>query len=464
MAYGSWSSYKWEEIWNNGSYALDVQWRHRIDPINNLIWYSACQWRIRKVASQWFYDEDCPIGMGVITETRVTGTTSVNLKNTSSVSYDFKDVGREIHANSSGVAGGTYYLHVYCKPSGVTGPVPTGWYTKDITSLLPKIDRGTGTTTLSTNSVTFSSITLNIKSSVYTSLGRYRINGGSWVEFSTSSALQVSGGGTMTKVFSGLSPNTSYKIEVQCRRDYNELWAPVYALTTTTQKPSLPTISGLKLTSNIYNQQIYTWSGAYGTGHPSNLYGAYEYRVNGGDWQSTSTSSAALNCSPNTSYKFEVRLRDYYGQYSSILTNSATTPKPSAPTKGKVDVSEITTNSAKFTISGFSFGAGATWGKYQQGFSTEAWQDLGKIAEFTRTGLTPNTTYTIEVRLVDNYGTASAKATATFKTLEEDQTKINIKVDDVWKKGEVFYKTNGVFKKAKKVYIKVKGIWKEAKS
>ena len=66
--------------------------------------------------------------------------------------------------------------------------------------------------------------------------------------------------------------------------------------------------------------------------------------------------------------------------------------------------------------------------------------------------------------MVYNYGTASAKATATFKTLEEDQTKINIKVDDVWKKGEVFYKTNGVFKKAKKVYIKVKGIWKEAKS
>lgn len=463
MAYKAWSDYIWTEVMNNGSYALDIQWRHRIDPIANKIWYSVCQWRIRKINS-WFYDADCPIGWGSITGDRTTTRISINLRDQSSVTYNFPDVGREAEANSGGSWVGNAYVHAYCKPSGVTGPVPTGWYTKDITSLLPKIDRGTGTTTLSTNSVTFSSITLNIKSSVYSSIGRYRINGGSWVEFATSSALQVTGGGTMTKVFSGLSPNTSYKIEVQCRRDYNELWAPVSAVTVTTLKPSLPTIRDLKLSSNIYNQQIYTWSGAYGTGHPSNLYGAYEYRVNGGDWQSTSTSSAALNCSPNTSYKFEVRLRDYYGQYSSILTNSATTPKPSAPTKGKVDVSEITTNSAKFTISGFSFGAGATWGKYQQGFSTEAWQDLGKIAEFTRTGLTPNTTYTIEVRLVDNYGTASAKATATFKTLEEDQTKINIKVDDVWKKGEVFYKTNGVFKKAKKVYIKVKDIWKEAKS
>lgn len=463
MAYRDWSSYIWTEVWNNGTYALDVQWRHRIDPINNLIWYSACQWRIRKVASEWFYDEDCPIGMGVITDTRVTGKTRVHLGETSSVIYNFADVGREIKANSSGVASGMYYLHVYCKPSGVTGPVPTGWYTKDITSLLPKIDRGTGTTTLSTNSVTFSSITLNIESSVYSSLGRYRINGGSWIEFATSSALQVSGGGTMTKVFSGLLPNTSYKIEVQCRRDYNELWAPVYALTTTTQKPSLPTISGLKLTSNIYNQQIYTWSGVYGTGHPSNLYGTYEYRVNGGDWQSTSTPSATLNCSPNTSYKFEVRLRDYYGQYSSILTNSAITPKPSAPTKGSVVVSEITKNSAKFTISGFSFGAGATWGKYQCSWNgSSGWDDLGSNTIFVREPLEPNTTYTLYVRLVDNYGQASSNASVTFTTLE-DQTKINIKVDDEWKKGKVFYKTGEVFKEAKKVYIKVKGIWKEAK-
>ena len=458
MAYRPWSNYIWTEIWSNGSYALDIQWRHRIDPINNLIWYSACQWRIRKVASQWFYDEDCPIGMGVITDTRVTGTTRVHLGETSSVIYNFADVGREIKANSSGVASGMYYLHVYCKPSGVTGPVPTGWYTKDITSLLPKIDRGTGTTTLSTNSVTFSSITLNIESSVYSSLGRYRINGGSWIEFATSSALQVTGGGTMTKVFSGLLPNTSYKIEVQCRRDYNELWAPVYALTTTTQKPSLPTIRDLKLTSNIYNQQIYTWSGAYGTGHPSNLYGAYEYRVNGGDWQSTSTSSATLNCSPNTLYKFEVRLRDYYNQYSSILTNSATTPKPSAPTKGKVDVSEITTNQATITISGFKLGEGASSGSYRYRLNGGSWIDIGNKTTYTITNLGEETTYNIEVQMIDNYGTVSPSATVIFTTLSE-QLKFYIKVDGHQKLGKASLKANGDFKKIKSVHKKENGAW-----
>lgn len=457
MAYKAWSDYIWTEVMNNGSYALDIQWRHRIDPIANKIWYSVCQWRIRKINS-WFYDADCPIGWGSITGDRTTTRISINLRDQSSVTYNFPDVGREAEANSGGSWVGNAYVHAYCKPSGVTGPVPTGWYTKDITSLLPKIDRGTGITTLSTNSVTFSSITLNIKSSVYTSLGRYRINGGSWVEFSTSSALQASGGGTMTKVFSGLSPNTSYKIEVQCRRDYNELWAPVYALTTTTQKPSLPTIRDLKLTSNIYNQQIYTWSGAYGTGHPSNRYGTYEYRVNGGDWQSTSTSSATLNCSPNTSYKFEVRLRDYYGQYSSILTNSATTPKPSAPTKGKVDVSEITTNQATITISGFKLGEGASSGTYRYRLNGGSWIDIGNKTTYTITNLDEETTYNIEVQMIDNYGTVSPSATVIFTTLSE-QLKFYIKVDGHQKLGKASLKANGDFKKIKSAHKKENGAW-----
>lgn len=457
MAYKAWSDYIWTEVMNNGSYALDIQWRHRIDPIANKIWYSVCQWRIRKINS-WFYDADCPIGWGSITGDRTTTRISINLRDQSSVTYNFPDVGREAEANSGGSWVGNAYVHAYCKPSGVTGPVPTGWYTKDITSLLPKIDRDTGITTLSTNSVTFSSITLNIESSVYTSLGRYRINGGSWVEFSTSSALQVSGGGTMTKVFSGLSPNTSYKIEVQCRRDYNELWAPVYALTTTTQKPSLPTIRDLKLTSNIYNQQIYTWSGAYGTGHPSNRYGTYEYRVNGGDWQSTSTSSATLNCSPNTSYKFEVRLRDYYGQYSSILTNSATTPKPSAPTKGKVDVSEITTNQATITISGFKLGEGASSGTYRYRLNGGSWIDIGNKTTYTITNLDEETTYNIEVQMIDNYGTVSPSATVIFTTLSE-QLKFYIKVDGHQKLGKASLKANGDFKKIKSAHKKENGAW-----
>jgi len=411
MAYGSWSSYKWEEIWNNGSYALDVQWRHRIDPINNLIWYSACQWRIRKVASQWFYDADCPIGMGVITETRVTGTTSVNLQNTSSVSYDFKDVGREITANSSGVARGTYYLHAYCKPSGVTGPVPTGWYTKDITDKLPKIDRSGGTTTVSLKSKTYNSITVNYESSVLTTLIQYRIDGGAWIDAGVE--LNTSGGGKTSFTISGLSPNTAYKLEFRHRRDYNQVYSTAKSLDVTTNKPNLPTMSSLDITGNVYNAQSYSWSGGYGAGHPSGKYGYYRYRTNGGEWVKSATNSVTLSRSPNTSYKFEVQLVDAYGQGSNILSRTDTTPKPSAPTIGAIDVS-VTYKSATFTQSGSIAGAGASISKYQYSNDNVVWTDT--IMPCTIATYEPNKDYEIYFRVVDNFGTVSASKIVTFTT------------------------------------------------
>lgn len=456
MAYGSWSAYKWTEIWNNGSYALDVQWRSRVDPINNLIWYSACQWRIRKVDDQWFYDEDCPIGMGVLTETRVTGTTRVHLGETSSVSYDFKDVGREIHANSSGVAGGTYYLHVYCKPSGVTGPVPTGWYTKDITDKLPKIDRSGGTTTVSLKSKTYNSITVNYESSVLTTLIQYRIDGGAWIDAGVD--LNTSGGGKTSFTISGLSPNTAYKLEFRHRRDYNQVYSTAKSLDVTTNKPNLPTMSSLDITGNVYNAQSYSWSGGYGAGHPSGKYGYYRYRTNDSAWVTAGSSSVTLSRSPNTTYKFEVQLVDAYGQGSNILSRTDTTPKPSAPTKGIVAISDITPSQVTISISGFKLGAGASSGKYRYRLNGGTWIDIGTKTTYTITDLNEETTYKLEVQLVDNFGTASPSASTSFTTLTE-QLKFYIKVNGQQKLGKASLKSDGNFKKIKSVYKKEEGAW-----
>lgn len=456
MAYGSWSAYKWTEIWNNGSYALDVQWRSRVDPINNLIWYSACQWRIRKVDDQWFYDEDCPIGMGVLTETRVTRTTRVHLGETSSVSYDFKDVGREIQANSSGAGDGTYYLHVYCKPSGVTGPVPTGWYTKDITSLLPKIDRSGGTTAVSLKSKTYSSVTVNYESSVLTTLIQYRIDGGTWIDAGVD--LNTSGGGKTSFTVSGLSPNTAYKLEFRHRRDYNQVYSSSKSLDVTTNKPNLPTMSSLDITGNVYNAQSYSWSGGYGAGHPSGKYGYYQYRTNDGEWVKSATNSVTLSRSPNTSYKFEVQLVDYYGQGSTILSRTDTTPKPDAPTKGSVSVSDITSSQATISIINFKLGAGASSGKYRYRLNGGSWVDIGTKTDYTITDLSEETTYNLEVEMVDNYETASPSATANFTTLSE-QLKIYIKIKGQQKLGKGSLKANGNFKKIKSVYKKENDTW-----
>ena len=73
------------------------------------------------------------------------------------------------------------------------------------------------------------------------------------------------------------------------------------------------------------------------------------------------TSFTIGGLSPNTTYSIKVRhRRDWNQVYSSGTTVSVTTNKPAAPSKGSVSVSSKTYNSITYSISGFSFGAGAT--------------------------------------------------------------------------------------------------------
>ena len=57
--------------------------------------------------------------------------------------------------------------------------------------------------------------------------------------------------------------------------------------------------------------------------------------------------------------------------------------KPPAPTKGSVSASNITYNGAKLSWSGFSFGDGATWGKYQYSWDNSEWIDCGTNTSLT---------------------------------------------------------------------------------
>ena len=60
--------------------------------------------------------------------------------------------------------------------------------------------------------------------------------------------------------------------------------------------------------------------------------------------------------------------------------------------------------------------------------------------------------------MVDNYGTASPSASATFTTLSE-QLKFYIKVNGQQKLGKASLKADGNFKKIKSVYKKENDIW-----
>lgn len=557
MAYGAWSGYKETQVWSNVGYKVTVKWEYRQDPVANTTEYAVREIKVYSLKSPYnFYNSNAKAGVATITANRNTQTVDANIPVGGSQTFNVTDDKRVFTHNSDGTVTSEYNIHGYFDSGlSITAAPNMGWQIKDIHGSIPKIDRGAGTTSVSISSKTYNSITLSINSDVLTTVAQYRINGGTAIDFTPPSNTNVTGGGTYSKTFSGLSPNTSYKIEVRHRRNHNQVWSSWASATTTTNKPSPPTIgapsvselsynyakisiatstpgaggsissyqissnnstwttvafpynvtglspntaytryvrcidnygtpsasksvtfkttlpgeptvSTVDLVSKTYNSATIKMTGTYGAGHPSDINGYYRVKLSTDTtWTRVTNQNAHVisGLSPNTAYTIECQLVDAYGQVSSTKALAVTTNKPNAPTKGKVEVSEITSNSAKFTISGFSFGEGATWGKYQQWSPGEDWQDLGQTTVFTRTGLSPNTTYTVGVKLVDNYGSASEKATVSFTTLS-DQAKVKIKVNGVWETGKVWINVSGTWKKAKNVFVKSNNAWKKNKS
>lgn len=73
--------------------------------------------------------------------------------------------------------------------------------------------------------------------------------------------------------------------------------------------------------------------------------------------------------------------------------------------------------------------------------------------------LNPETKYTVEVQLVDNFNQTSDIRSVTFTTLT-DQAKVMIKINGQTKIGRVYVMKNGQLVKAKKIYTRVNGVLK----
>lgn len=289
----------------------------------------------------------------------------------------------------------------------------TGLKTGSVT--LTSIDRTAATPSFSSTSKTYNSISVNVKSSFATTSGQYSLNGGStWTSFS----CNVAANGTWSNTFSGLSPNTAYNIQVKFKRNYNGIWSSACSTSVTTDKPAAPSKGSVTVSSTTYNSITYSWSRfSFGAGA---TWGEYQISFNGGAWTSvgTNTSYTASNLSHGTSYTLNVRLKDNYNQYSGESSVTGTTTETSSPTAGTISVSNITPFGATFSWSGFNFGTGATWGKYQYGWHDTEWYDCGQSTSITLSDRKPNTSNTFYVRLVDNYGKASPNVTVVVKTLK----------------------------------------------
>ena len=425
MAYGSWSSGKWKQIWKNSYYKIEVQWGYRTDPIANKIEYRVQQIKCTSLSSARSFWNTGTCGIATIKAQRKTYSKPMNVSGGGSQTINLTDDSVEVSANSSGVVTSECNVHGYWK-SGINanGTPEIGWTVAEITSELPKIDRSGGTTTASVVSKTYNSVTLSVTSTVATTLIQYSLNGGSsWVDAGVD--LPNTGGGTTSFTISGLSPNTSYSIKVRQRRDWNQVYSSGATVSVTTSLPGKPTVSSLSLVSKTYNSVTVKMTGAYGAGHPSGFYGYYRVKLSTqSSWTKVSNYSAhaITGLSPNTAYTVQCQLVDYYGQVSGTKTLAVTTALPALPSGGTVSVSEITHKSAKMTYSGFKAGAGASIARYDVAMRQEPgsvpWVDNGLNTSYTGTGLPPNTYCIARVTAVDNFGQRSAYVDAYFTTLK----------------------------------------------
>ncbi len=239
MAYGSWSSYKTQLVYSTSGYDYYVIWRYKQDPVANKTTYSACQVKIVAKNGYSVYNHNGgTIGMGVITENRKTQTFDINIPRNGSQTYNIADVGRSFSHESDGSLSSTYgaNLHVYANGNvGGQYDINTGgWKIKNIVTSIPKIDRNRPNVTVKQKSNDLYSVTLEYTSNYCASYGCYRINGGSWQYFNPN-GTNVTNGGTGTVTINNLSPSTSYNIELELRRDYNELWSKAATCTITTK-------------------------------------------------------------------------------------------------------------------------------------------------------------------------------------------------------------------------------------
>lgn len=276
---------------------------------------------------------------------------------------------------------------------------------------------------------------------------QYSWNNSNWTDCGTNTSL----------TFTDKSPNTGYSFYVRLVDNYGQV-SSVASTTFTTSKPAAGNASTITYSASTSPTSI-TISMAGGTPGAGGSVSYYRIKWNGASsYSQVSNPAVFTGLTPDTSYSFSIDFVDNYGTAASgSVSGSASTVLPSSPVKGVVSASSVTDVSAVVSWLGFGFGSGGTWGKYQYKIGSGSWVDYSTNQNLSLTNLTPSTQYTVYVRLVDNFGTASDAASVTFTTQEKKKWvfgDVFIKVNGEWKRGTMYYKDGGTWVQAKGVFIK----------
>lgn len=343
----------------------------------------------------------------------------------------------------------------YWFQGSVTGRIDNSSAGVEVT--LPKINvkpaaGKAGTITVSNityNGAKFSWSGFTLGSGASLSKYQYSWNNSTWTDYGSNTSLTAS----------NKNPNTSYTLYVRAIDNYGTASA-VASKSFTTSKPAAGNASTIKysISATINSVKISISGGTPGAGGSISY-----YRIK---WDGASSFSRVSNpvtyigLSANTSYSFNIDFVDNYGTASSNnVSGTTTTILPDAPIKGVVSVNNITDNSAIVSWIGFEFDQNSTWGKYQYKINNGLWIDHLTDQSLILKDLSPSTSYTIYVRLVNNYGTASESDSITFTTKEKNKWnfgRVFIKSNNEWKYGNVYFKDEDTWIKPKGFFIKNK--------
>lgn len=418
----------WKQVWKSSWFAVDVEWSYSQNKVANKTTYTVHQLRIRSLTSSSdIYVSRAVAGIATITAQRKTSSPhKISLKGNGTVTLNLANDSRTFSHGSSGATPAEVNVHGYLDVNLSGSNFPAGgWKVANVAGSIPDIDRKPPSANgLSLSSSTYNSLTIKMDCSAACNYAAYRLNGGSWQYFTPPAAI-VDNTGSATKTITGLSPNTTYKVEVAYRRTMNHVWGYSAAVNMTTKKPNPPTCNTPILVSKTHKSVTFNLSGAYGAGHGSGG-GYYQYGIDGVlSWtRGGNAGNVITGLKPNTTYRIRAQLVDAYGQAGEATPLTVTTNKPPIPTAGKVSISNIDYDSATATISGFVMGDMASLANYRykvlnsEGTEVIPLKAIGASTTISLTGLTPATSYTIYVDAVDNYGQSnSGWATAAFETL-----------------------------------------------
>lgn len=335
MAYGSWSSSRWTQVWSNGYYKVEVQWRYRQDVPGNKTEYAVQQLRVTSINSYYsFRTTSATVGIATITSQHDTQSASVNVTAGGSATVNLSDKSREVAHNSNGVLTSESNVHGYFKANlGGANHVPEfGWAVTEITDLIPDIDRSGGTTTASLSSVTTTTARIKYESNVATTLIQYNLDGEGWKDAGVD--LPNTGGGTTYFTISGLDPYSQHSVQVRHRRDYTQVYSSAKTISFRTAKPEAPVITSFNSGQTTGSSIVLTYSGELGEDYPS------EYRedakfvvemlqddsyVTVKETSFFVTSCVINDLEEDTRYTFRVSLLDYYESRSGYMSISAQT-------------------------------------------------------------------------------------------------------------------------------------------